>query len=211
MKLTKHGHSCVTLELEGKKLIIDPGGFTDDLGDIADVVGVVVTHRHADHLNVEHLLKIITANPKVCIFLPEDAADQVEHSRVEVSKQGESQKVGPFDLAFYGEKHALIHGDVPKDKNVAVLVNGEFFHPGDSFTKPDKHVKLLGLPVSGPWLKLGEAIDYALEMKPDACVAIHDHVNSKAGNDVADSIIRGKLGEAGIEYHRLAANESVDI
>jgi L-ascorbate metabolism protein UlaG (beta-lactamase superfamily) len=34
MKLTKYTHACIVLEEQGEKLVIDPGGFTPEFGDV---------------------------------------------------------------------------------------------------------------------------------------------------------------------------------
>jgi len=35
-------------------------------------------------------------------------------------------------------------------------------------------VEILALPVAGPWMKISEAIDYALEIKPKVVFPVHD-------------------------------------
>ena len=49
MKITKHGHACLELELAGKKALIDPGFYTEDVSGLKDVVALVITHSHDDH------------------------------------------------------------------------------------------------------------------------------------------------------------------
>lgn len=58
--------------------------------------------------------------------------------------------------------------------NTGFLIGGEFFHPGDALDVVPKNVRVLALPVAGPWLKISEPIDYALKMKPAVCFPIHD-------------------------------------
>ena len=39
-------------------------------------------------------------------------------------------------MHVYGQDHALNHSDIPLVMNTGFLVEGELFHPGDSFTVP---------------------------------------------------------------------------
>ena len=74
-----------------------------------------------------------------------------------------------------GGIHAPVYGDIPGCPNLAYLVgDGEFFHPGDSFTVPQQPVDVLAVPIDGPWLKLAEAIDYVNAVAPRVAVPIHD-------------------------------------
>ncbi len=50
MKLTKMSHSCVRLEKDGRVLVVDPGGFSEEDAAVgADAV--LVTHEHPDHFD----------------------------------------------------------------------------------------------------------------------------------------------------------------
>jgi hypothetical protein len=74
----------------------------------------------------------------------------------------------------YGEKHAPIHRDFPQVMNIGFLVEGEVFHPGDSFTVPEDPAGTLLLPISAPWLHARTMIDYFREVAPIRAYAIHD-------------------------------------
>lgn len=50
LTLTKKTHSCIRLEKDGRTLVIDPGGFSEqDAALGADAM--LVTHEHADHFD----------------------------------------------------------------------------------------------------------------------------------------------------------------
>jgi len=48
-------------------------------------------------------------------------------------------------------------------------------------TDPEWRVAILALPVAGSWLKLSEAVDYALKLKPDSCFPVHDAILKNSG------------------------------
>jgi L-ascorbate metabolism protein UlaG (beta-lactamase superfamily) len=68
MKITKHGHACLEVELDSQTLIIDPGSYTEELTGLGNVVAVVITHKHDDHCDEAKIAKIKEENPNVQIF-----------------------------------------------------------------------------------------------------------------------------------------------
>jgi hypothetical protein len=46
-----------------------------------------------------------------------------------------------------------------------VLVNGDLYYAGDSYTPPDQKIKALACPTSAPWLKIADVMDYIQESK----------------------------------------------
>jgi len=65
MKIHKIGHSCFVLEEARTKILTDPGQFTsqnlehEDMERLRDIDAVLVTHVHADHLNVDSLKAVM--------------------------------------------------------------------------------------------------------------------------------------------------------
>ena len=54
MRITKFGHACVRIEHDGQVVVIDPGAFTEREA-VDGATAVLITHEHADHLDVDHL------------------------------------------------------------------------------------------------------------------------------------------------------------
>jgi L-ascorbate metabolism protein UlaG (beta-lactamase superfamily) len=210
MKITKYGHACLVLEEDGKKLVIDPGNMTDTFGDLSDIVAVVVTHKHGDHLHKPHLRAIIEANPSVQLFMPADAAQDFPDAHATVVTGGEEKLVKPFTLKFCGELHAMHHPSLPRFMNTGVLVNDTLYHPGDSFTLPElTALPVLALPGAAPWLKVGEAMDFLLSVKPQQSFMIHDAVLSEAGRVTHYKILQKTATEAGITFVDLTPGDSL--
>lgn len=211
MKLTKYGHACMVLEEQGKKLIIDPGEFTPDFGSAENVVAVVVTHVHGDHLGTGNLQEIVAANPAVKVFTTPEAVQEWGDSHAQTVKAGDEQTVGPFSLKFYGELHNAVHPEWPQNQNVGVLVNGTFYYPGDSFTKPDAPVKILAVPSSAPWLKTGEAIDFIKDLQPDLFFRTHDGLWNENGLATTDRWLGMASEKFGPQYQALNPGDSIQI
>ena len=112
----------------------------------------------------------------------------------------------------YGGLHAIIHPELPPVANVGFFVEGEggaggLYHPGDSFdVPPGIEVDTLFVPISAPWLKASESIDFVRAVAPKRAFALHDHLLSPPGLGLVDGLL-SRLG--GTAYQRLASGEAV--
>ncbi len=211
MKLTKFEHSCLILTKGDASLIIDPGSFTMPLTDISGVVAIVITHEHADHWTAEQLTRILDRNPKARIIAPAGVAAAATEFTVETVKGGDTVDVEPFTLEFFGEKHAVIHSSIPIVDNVGVLVDGSLYYAGDSYTAPGVPVDTLAVPIGAPWLKIGDAMDYVLEVAPRRSFPVHDSVLSQIGKNMTQARIQAVTEQGGGEFFVLEAGESLDL
>ena len=204
MKLTKYKHACLVIEKDEKNLIIDPGNLSTDFVVPKNVVAVVVTHEHPDHLDVDTLQKILNANPAADIFGPAGVIDKITFASAKTVNNGDVLQAGPFELEFFGEKHELFHLSLPVVDNVGVMVNNTLYYPGDSYVRPNKPVDVLALPLSGPWLKTGDAIDFALVIAPKQAFPTHDAHLSNEGMALVDMYVPMLTKASGMIYERLS-------
>ncbi len=205
MKLTKYEHACFTVEKEGKLLVVDPGGFTTDLPALDSVVAIVVTHEHPDHFDMNALSALIARNPDAVIYAHESIAGRLGNAlpnRTVVASEG--VEAGPFRLEFYGGKHATIHDDIPAVANLGVMINGLIYYPGDSLTQPERPVDVLALPVSAPWMKQSESVDFLTTVKPRLAFPTHDAILSQAGKGLVDRLSSTFAEKIGVTYQRLS-------
>ena len=148
--LEEVGRNMVTFEIDGKILIVDCGvlfpeehqpgvdlilpDFEPIKNRLDDVVGVVLTHGHEDHIGaVPYLLKLKSDIPligsKLTLALVE--AKLKEHRLKAYTltvEEGQEEQVGPFDLEFVAVNHSIpdalavaIHTDAG-----TVLATGDF-------------------------------------------------------------------------------------
>jgi L-ascorbate metabolism protein UlaG (beta-lactamase superfamily) len=212
MELTKHGHACVVLSNEDRRLVIDPGAFTDPAA-LQGASAVLITHEHFDHFEPERLRAALDADPALEVWTNGSVAGQLDGlaGRVHVVGHGDAVTVAGFEVHVHGEKHAVIHPDVPVIQNVGFLVDGQVFHPGDALTVPDEPVATLLLPVHAPWSKVAEVIDYVRAVDADQAYAVHDALLS----DIGLHVVANMLGEGGpgtpTPYSRLSAGETVEL
>jgi L-ascorbate metabolism protein UlaG (beta-lactamase superfamily) len=206
MRLTKFGHAGVRIEHGGTTLVLDPGVWTQR-DAVEGVDAVLITHEHPDHYDPDHLRATdapIYTIGAVAARIREDAPDVAE--RVTVVRPDEAWSVGDVDVRAIGELHAVIHPELPRFHNSGYLMTLDgttVFHPGDALTGPGVPVDVLLAPVSAPWMKVSEGIDFARSVGAARNVAIHDRVYSDAGLGIADGHFGRILGASGLDYVRL--------
>ncbi|CAM3437793.1 MBL fold metallo-hydrolase [Kibdelosporangium persicum] len=181
MQFVHFGHSCVLAETASERVLFDPGTFSRGFEDLRHLDAVLITHQHPDHLDVPRLAGLMKANPKAQLIVdPASAQDVVAAGlTARTVRPGERFKVGTTQVHAVGGNHAIIHPEVPVPPNVGyVLDDGAFYHPGDSFFRPEQTIDVLGMPTAAPWQKLSEAIDFLRVMKARVAVPIHQAVVS---------------------------------
>ncbi|MEU1468328.1 MBL fold metallo-hydrolase [Streptomyces sp. NPDC005761] len=210
LTLTKQSHSCIRLEKNGRTLVIDPGGFSEQDAAIG-AEAILVTHEHPDHFDEERLRAGLEADPAAEIWTLHSVADKLAAAfpgRVHTVGHGDTFSVAGFDVQVHGELHAVIHPDLPRVTNIGFLVDGSVFHPGDALTVPEQPVDTLLLPVMAPWSKISEVIDYVREVGPRRAIDIHDALLTDLARPIYDTHI-GNLGGAG--HARLTPGESTGV
>ena len=211
MRFTKFGHACVRLETEGHAIVLDPGAFTEPEA-VDGATAVLITHEHPDHYLADHLRRTdapVFTIEAVAAKIREEAPDVAE--RLTVVAPGQQFDVG-VPVEVVGEKHAVIHPEMPHLDNSGYLIEVEeerIYHPGDSLSLPPKEVDVLLLPVSAPWLKVSECIDFGRAVAAPHSVAIHDKIYSEIGLAFIDGHLERMLGERGQTYTRLKEGDSL--
>jgi L-ascorbate metabolism protein UlaG (beta-lactamase superfamily) len=210
MKITKHGHACLELELDGKKALIDPGFYTEDVSGLTDVVALVITHSHDDHCFETQVAGIAKSNPGIKIFGTSEVAAKLSGFDVTTVYHGDFYQEQGFSFEFFGDMHQIIHESIPIIQNTGVLVNGKLYYPGDSYTTPDKPVEILACPTSAPWLKIGDVMDFVASVKPKQSFATHNALLSDLGHDLNNGRVKLVTEQFGGEFTYLKVGDSLE-
>ncbi len=218
MRIIKHGHACVSVLSGAEHVVIDPGVFTGP-DALEGATAVLITHEHPDHWTPEQLAR--TAAPIHTIAAVAERireADPALADRVTVVEAGDRFALGTSEdevaVTVVGQKHAVIHPELPHFDNSGYLLETggrSLFHPGDALTVLPAAPDVLLLPVSAPWLKVSECIDYAREVGAAQSVAIHDAVYSEAGLGIVDGHLGRFLAPREQEYRRLGVGDELTV
>jgi L-ascorbate metabolism protein UlaG (beta-lactamase superfamily) len=215
MHIKKLKHCCLVIDLKNvdgksRRILIDPGFYSLEEHDKikhADIV--LITHEHADHFHIESLKALVKRAPDVSVITNDSvgailAKEGIEHH---VMEHGNVVDIKGVHVEAYGKDHALMHKSITPVSNVGYFIENKFFFPGDAFTDPKKPIDVLALPVAGPWMKLSEAIDYTLELKPRMAFPVHDGLRIPTQHLLPEKI----LGQNGIEFIKLEEGQSLDV
>jgi L-ascorbate metabolism protein UlaG (beta-lactamase superfamily) len=211
MRITKHCHACLELEKDGQRLIIDPGFYTEPMGDVQNVVAIVITHQHDDHCFAEQVLSIRASNPDVKIFGTDEVRTKLADHPVTAVHHGDWHEVGSFTLEFFGDLHQEIHRSIPIIQNTGVMVDDRLYYPGDSYTQPDRPVEMLACPTSAPWLKIGDVMDFVAAVGPRKSFATHNALLSDHGHALNNGRVKMVTEAGGGEFTYLQDGQSLEF
>jgi len=208
MRLIKYTHACVRLERDGNVLVIDPGIWAEPEA-LDGAHGVLVTHEHFDHVDPERLRAAVDANPALRVWTNADVAKQLADlgEAMTAVESGEEFEAAGFTVRTCGDRHAITYGGLPDAANLGYVVEG-IYHPGDAFAMPEAEIETLLVPTVGPWLKVGEAIDFVRRVNPRRAYSIHDAILTEAGLELTD---RWMSDQSRTDYQRIPVGGSVEL
>lgn len=213
MRVTKFSHSCVRLSHDGGDVVLDPGTWSER-DSLDGVAAVLVTHEHADHWAIDQLRA--TDAP---VHTIEAVARQIREADPEVGERvvvvhpGDETEIAGFGVRVVGEKHAVIHPELPRFDNSGFVLSAggqSVYHPGDSFELPGQDVDVFCAPVCAPWAKMSELIDLAREVGAPRTLGIHDLVYSERLLPLADGRMTDFLAAQGGRYSRPEPGEDLE-
>lgn len=212
MKVTKYNHACLFLEKNGQFLVTDPGKFTALPADLKDIVGIIVTEEHIDHFDIDNIQKILEQSPQAQVYSTAAVCGQLSNQDIktrEVSGK-KALRIGQFSVEFAEGDHAPSY-KVSPCRVVTIIVDGELYYPSDSYIRPNKSVKVLALPTSGPWHKVEEAVDFANSVASEFILATHNGLYNQDGQNVTNHFISSNILDKNRQWVYLEVSESKEF
>lgn len=212
MKIRHLVHSCLLVEFAGRRLLVDPGGFSADavrgLGPevLAGLDAVLITHQHPDHLDRALLEEVlgraegaeVIAEPETAALLTEPTGDTaaVPAHRLLALAAGDTRELPaapgqqPVRIEAVGGRHAIIHPDIPRVGNSGLVLSAgdgpRLGITGDSLEPVQEFlgIDVLAFAVVAPWSKMAETIDFLREVTPVLALPVHDAIASDVGRPI---------------------------
>jgi L-ascorbate metabolism protein UlaG (beta-lactamase superfamily) len=216
MRLTHLGHACLLVETGGQRILIDPGVFSPGIVDVTGLNVILVTHQHADHVDLQRLPAVLEANPQARLYSEPQAAAVLAEAGIgsEHTVAGEELSFGRVLIMPVGETHALINEALPRIGNHGVVIRAEgepsLFHPGDAYDGEPGQIDILALPLNAPWTASRDTVAFARRIAPKVSVPIHDALLSAIGRQLYLSQVQS-LGPESMEVRDLGDGVGVDF
>jgi len=210
MKISKYLHSCLVFELDGYKLLFDPGNFTFAEGlvnpkALANVQGMVITHIHPDHFYLENIKKILEIND-IPIYTTEEVGKVLkkEHIKHTVWQQG-THYLGPFKLQAIEVVHEPLL-DNPTPQMLGFIINDKILHPVDSMEDAllkYKDIELLIMVTMAPFANELRIAGFADKLQPKQILPVHDGYAKEFFVKARYANYTNHFKKQGITFHEL--------
>ncbi len=223
MKITKYNQSCMIVETNNKRILIDPGifGYNEEIlnQEWTNIDIILVTHKHADHCNKEAIDSIIIRD-NAKLYITKEIQDTYNFEKMNVIKEGDIIEFQEIKIEVVHAIHGYLTG--MRERNAEVLENvGYIINDGKNkfYTTSDtinfyNQIKcdIIAMPFNGNGLTMGliDGIEFIKAINPKLVLPIHmEHPNPEMNPDIEK--LKSRLKEKGIENKILKLKESIEI
>lgn len=208
MEITKYIHSCLLIETDGKRILIDPGNYTYDskaldINALEKLDYLLITHEHPDHMYIPFIQEILAKFPDLSILTNPSAQGKL-------SAEGIKSTTDSLDIIkIQTVPHERVFATDPPE-NILFNIADTLTHPGDSlhFTST---TPVLALPIQAPWCSLTQAVEFAVSLKPQVILPIHDWHWNDLARAAFYKRLEGYFAQNGIKFLSLETGQKVTI
>ncbi len=218
MKIQKFLHSCLLVEENGKRLLIDPGNWsfgekllTIDI--VPPVDAILITHSHQDHF-APQIIKQFIARDGCAVYGNSELVKLLVEQGIAANEIAIPQTIdiGGIKVSSTQGPHGRL--PFPQVLNNGFWISERFFTPGDCHTfelNITKTPEILALPIMAPWGTFTEAVEIALRLKPKHVIPVHDKVIADYFAPRLIAAMGDFLTKAGIAFHPLQPGEVLEV
>lgn len=220
MKIIKFAHSCVLIEINGKRILIDPGNLQFDESLLknqwADIDIILVTHKHNDHC-LDEAIKRITQNPKSKFYTNQEVADAHKELSPQIVKEGDTLNLDDIKIEVVKAVHGympFLKGENEIKENIGYIISdgkSRIYHTSDTISfKNDYKCDVIFIPICNHGLVMGtyEASLFAKETNAKLVIPIH-YDNPKYPVDLSNA--KEEFEKQGLNYKILGIGESINF
>ncbi|MFA5763287.1 MAG: MBL fold metallo-hydrolase [archaeon] len=183
MKITKFAQSCVMIETNNTKILVDPGVLSgeDELVNMKEPDFVFVTHKHSDHFNEEIYNKIKKETTK--IYSTNEVQNNFTNTKFEILKEKDIIDLGEIKVevvkAVHGYLPLLTKNNAEINENVGYIIEikgKKLYFTSDSISfKNDYKCNIVFVPVCNHGLVMGpyDAALFSKETGAEIVIPIH--------------------------------------
>jgi len=177
MQFCKLNHSTFWLQHKGSKILFDPGDYAiNETRNLTDIDLLIITHNHPDHLHLPSVHNLFQKNPNLTILAnPEVAAViRAEGIQAQICYPGQTFVFREIAIENFSLPHVEIWKELKHPENTGFVIDNYFYNPGDSFQPINRPNLVCTFMLTGPAVKISEALEFILQQKPKLAIGIHD-------------------------------------
>lgn len=181
MKITKHAQSCLLVETENTKLLIDPGVFVTekehfDLSKFTGIDAIFISHEHSDHFEPENIKQILINNPDIPIYTTETVKKLLDCKDVNILNDKQAVQINEVIITGVKSQHGPLPNGMEPPEVIGFLIDDKkntFYDPSDTIELFAK-AEIIALPICGKVvMDIQKAKEEALRVKPEVVFPIH--------------------------------------
>jgi len=217
MKITKYPQSCMMIETEETKILIDPGmlKYKEKYGEEwSKANAILITHKHPDHLNSEFLSSIDRQMP---IYSTKEVKESNANLEINIVKENDTFEINNIKIEVVHAIHGyqpLLKGEKEIHENVGYIIDDgktRLYNTSDTICfKNEYKADILCIPVTGYGLTMSafEAALYSKEV--GAVLTIPIHMDNTAFPPNYD-FIKEMFEKYEIDYEILEIEETIEV
>jgi len=218
MKITKYAQSCILIETQKTKILIDPGIININEETIKEWMNpdyIFVTHKHSDHFDEASVEKIISQKTK--IYSTNETSRAYQKLSFLIIKEGNKIDLGKIKVEIVKGLHG--HHALFKEENIIheevgyiLEIEGKkIYHPGDTISFPnDYNCDIIFTPFNnhGVCMSPFEAALFAKHTNASLVIPIH-YDNTRLPGDI--NKFKEELEKNQLNYKFLKIGESIEV